>query len=59
MADPSNADLAKMIADLTGTIVSLQTDVAELKKNKGPSTSSSSSGGINDGQHHTDRPPRF
>ncbi|CAA0831880.1 Unknown protein [Striga hermonthica] len=57
-ADPSNADLAKMIEALTGTITSLKTDVEQLKKDKGKS-SSSSAGGYGDGQHHTDRPPRF
>lgn len=59
MAEPSNADLAKLLETLTGTITTLQADVAELKKNKGPSSASSSWGGTPDGQHHTDRPPRF
>ncbi|KAJ1275604.1 hypothetical protein BS78_05G147700 [Paspalum vaginatum] len=59
MAEPSNANLAKLIETITGTITTLQADVTELKKNKGSSSSSSSSGGTADGQHHTDRPPRF
>ena len=58
MAEPSNADIAKMIETLTGTIASLQSDVATLKKDKEKS-SSSGPGGTFDGQHHTDRPPRF
>ncbi|XP_066323873.1 uncharacterized protein [Miscanthus floridulus] len=58
MAEPSNADIAKMIESLTGTIASLQSDVATLK-DKEKSSSSSGPGGGADGQHHNDRPPRF
>lgn len=59
MVEPSNADLAKLIESLTGTIAALQTDVATLKKDKEKSSSSSGPGGGTDGQHHNDRPPRF
>ena len=59
MAEPSNTDIAKMIESLTGTIASLQSDVATLKKDKEKSSSSSGPGGSADGQHHNDRPPRF
>ncbi|KAM3243961.1 hypothetical protein ACQJBY_055715 [Aegilops geniculata] len=57
MAEPTTADLAKMIEALTATVVSLQTSVAALQKDK--SASSSSTDGAHDGQHHNDRPPRF
>jgi len=56
MAEPSNADIAKMIESLTGTIASLQSDVATLKKDKEKSSSSSGPGGSADGQHHNNRP---
>ena len=59
MAEPSNADLAKLIAGLSSTITSLQADVATLKKDKEKSSSSSGPGPGGDGQHHNDRPPRF
>ena len=59
MAEPSNADLAKLIAGLSSTITSLQDDVATLKKDKEKSSSSSGPGPGGDGQHHNDRPPRF
>jgi hypothetical protein len=54
MAEPSNADLAKLIETLTGNISTLQADVESLKTDKDKSSSSN-----NDGQHHTDRPPKF
>jgi hypothetical protein len=56
MVEPSNADLAKMIEHLTGTITTLQSEVADLKKDK---VTSPSSGGDNghDGQHSGERPP--
>jgi len=59
MAEPSNADLAKLIAGLSSTITSLQADVATLKKDKEKSSSSSGPGPGGDGQHHNDRPLRF
>jgi len=49
MAEPSNADIAKMIESLTGTIASLQSDIVTLKKDKEKSSSSSGSGGSADG----------
>ena len=59
MAEPSNADLAKLIAGHSSTITSLQADVATLKKDKEKSSSSSGPGPGGDGQHHNDRPLRF
>jgi hypothetical protein len=57
MTEPTTADLVKLIETLTTTVVSLQTSVAELQKEK--SASSSGGPGGHDGQHHHDRPPRF
>ncbi|XP_073362850.1 uncharacterized protein [Aegilops tauschii subsp. strangulata] len=57
MAEPTTADLAKMIEALTTKVASLQTSVAALQKEK--SASSSGADGAHDGQHHNDRPPRF
>ena len=57
MAEPTTADLAKMIEALTATVASLQTSVTALQKEK--SASSSGADGAHDGQHHNDRPPRF
>jgi hypothetical protein len=57
MFAPTTADLVKMIETLTMTVVSLQTSVAELQKEK--SASSSGGPGGHDGHHHHDRPPRF
>jgi hypothetical protein len=58
MAEPSNADLAKMIEQLTGFVATLQSEVTALKRDKEKS-SSASGGGVPDGQHHHDRPPKF
>jgi hypothetical protein len=57
MFEPTTVDLAKLIETLTTTVVSLQTSVAELQKEK--SASSSGGPGGHDGQHHHDQPPRF
>jgi len=57
MAEPTIADLAKMIETLTTTVTSLQTSVAELQKDK--SSSSSGAAGFPEGQRLQDRPPRF
>jgi hypothetical protein len=59
MAEPTIADLAKMIEGLTGKIGSLQSDIDALKKEKESSSGASAPGTGHDGQHHTDRPPRF
>jgi len=59
MAEPTIADLAKMIEGLTGKIGSLQSDLDALKKEKASSSGASAPGAGPDGQHHTDRPPRF
>jgi hypothetical protein len=56
MSEPTTADLAKMIESLTTTVTNLQTTVAALQKEK---SSSSDTGGGNDGRHFNDRPPRF
>jgi hypothetical protein len=56
MAEPSTADLAKMIAALMATVASLQTSVALQHEQL---SSSSSRPGGHDGQDHHDRPPRF
>jgi hypothetical protein len=58
MSTKTNDDLAAMIEKLTSMVAALQNDVESLKKDKGPSSSPSGSGG-HDGQHHIDRPPRF
>ena len=57
MAEPTTADLAKMIEALTATVMSLQSSVTALQKDK--SSSSSSAAAAHDGKHHNDRPPRF
>ncbi|WVZ65096.1 hypothetical protein U9M48_014517 [Paspalum notatum var. saurae] len=57
MADPTIADLAKMIETLTTTVTSLQATVVQLQKDE--SASLSSSDAPHDGQHHHDWPPRF
>jgi hypothetical protein len=59
MAEPTIADLAKLIEGLTGKINTLQSDMDTMKKNKAPSSHASAPVGGSDGQHHTDRPPRF
>jgi hypothetical protein len=58
MAEPSNADLAKMNEQLTGFVATLQSEVIVLKRDKEKS-SSAVGGGVPDGQHHHDRPPKF
>jgi hypothetical protein len=58
MAEPSNADLAKMIKQLTGFVATLQSEVTALKRDKEKS-SSTVGGDVPDGQHHHDRPPKF
>jgi hypothetical protein len=45
MTTKTNDDLAAMIEKLTGTVAALQNDVESLKKDKGPSSSPSGSGG--------------
>jgi hypothetical protein len=59
MAEPTIADLAKLIEGLTNQITGLQADIDTMKSAKSSSADSSSSGHGADGQHHTDRPPRF
>jgi hypothetical protein len=59
MVEPTIADLAKLIEGLTGQITTMQADIHTMKAEKAQSSSDSSRGGGPDGQHHTDRPPRF
>jgi hypothetical protein len=59
MTEPTIADLAKLIEGLTGKINTLQTDIDTMKKDKTSSSGAQVSSGGFDGQHHTDRPPRF
>ena len=63
MAEPSTADLAKMIQALTttmnATISDLQQQVAALQQAQPPAFSGSGSRGSGHGDHHGDRPPRF
>ncbi|WVZ84450.1 LOW QUALITY PROTEIN: hypothetical protein U9M48_031480 [Paspalum notatum var. saurae] len=56
MAEPSNADLAKMIEKLSGSVATLQSEVTVLKSGEVVVVEW---GGVHDGQHHHDRPPRF
>jgi hypothetical protein len=59
MTEPTIADLAKLIEGLTGKINTLQTDIDTMKKDKTSSSGAQVPSGGFDGQHHTDRPPRF
>jgi hypothetical protein len=59
MAEPTIADLTKLIKGLTGKINTHQTDIDTMKKDKTSSSGAQVPGGGLDGQHHTDRPPRF
>ena len=59
MADgdqPTMADVMQMLQSLTTDMSKMQTDMAGMKEKVGSSTDSSTH---HDGQHHTDRPPRF
>jgi hypothetical protein len=58
MAEPSNANLAKMIEQLTDFVAMLQSEVTALKCDKEKS-SLAVKGGVPDGQHHYDWPPKF
>jgi hypothetical protein len=57
MLAPTTADLDKMIEALANTVTNLQTTMVTLQKEK-LSSSSTTDGGI-DSQHHSDRPSRF
>jgi hypothetical protein len=59
MTEPTIVDLAKLIEGLTGKINTLQIDIDTMKKDKTLSSGAQVPGGGLDGQHHTDRPPRF
>jgi hypothetical protein len=48
-----------LIKGLTGKINTHQTDIDTMKKDKTSSSGAQVPGGGLDGQHHTDRPPRF
>jgi hypothetical protein len=56
MEEPTLADLAKLLQNLSAEMTAMKVDMADLKKEQ---TSSSEGGGRTEGPHDTDRPPKF
>lgn len=59
MAEPTNAELARLIQTLTASISDLQGQMAVLQQECPAAASFSGSRGSGNGDHHGDRPPRF
>jgi len=60
MAEPSNADIAKMMSELTKSMATMQQQILVLQQAQPPpSTSQSGTRGFGFGEHTGDRPPRF
>jgi len=60
MAEPSNADIAKMMSELTKSMATMQQQILALQQAQPPpSTSQSGTRGFGFGEHTGDRPPRF
>jgi hypothetical protein len=59
MAEPTNAELAKLIQTLAASVSALQGQVAALQQERPAAASFSGSRGSGNGEQHGDRPPRF